>query len=275
MGKHCDSCTNRYQYHKMYSGLVGIPGPEGPRGPIGPSGGPQGDPGPPGIDVVSIDWTGPPSQFIISYSSGTTQAIPIPDIGLDTTLTVLVHGSTNTNKLSVAESGGDIIFTVDTSTDTVRPDTNGTVDLGTALTPWNDIFSVNAPTQVSDSREKTDIQNSHVGLNFLEKLTPKTYKLNNSSSGRLHHGFIAQDVEQALTEINKTNDDFAGLIKHPLVNEQGEPTGEYRYGLRYGEFIAPMINAVKQLNQMVVDLTNQVEFLEQEIVTLKGGGGIE
>ena len=56
-------------------------------------------------------------------------------------------------------------------------------------------------------------------------------------------GMIAQDVEQALAECGIPTSDFAGFIKI-----------EDSYALRYGEFIALLIDQVQKLKARVREL---------------------
>jgi trimeric autotransporter adhesin len=49
-------------------------------------------------------------------------------------------------------------------------------------------------TAISDRRHKKDIKDSDLGLDFIEKLRPVTYRLTNGDES-LSYGFIAQEVE--------------------------------------------------------------------------------
>ena len=86
------------------------------------------------------------------------------------------------------------------------------------------------------------------------------YKFNNKT--RTHYGLIAQDVETVLSDISKSNTDFAGLIKGDISENQDG--SNYRYGLRYTELIAPMIKALQEANE-------KIETLEARIAKLEGG----
>jgi len=159
----------------------------------------------------------------------------------------------------------------------VRPDVDNSKTLGDATRRWNEIFSTNATINTSDRNMKTDINESTLGLDFINALTPvsykwinrqnivsfhdetvdeKVYEINedgenvetivqkvikvpdNTPSGgvRTHYGLIAQDVKAVLDNMNMSTLDFAAYID----------TGEIK-GLRYEEFIAPLIKAVQEL----------------------------
>jgi hypothetical protein len=62
---------------------------------------------------------------------------------------------------------------------------------------------------------------------------------------RTHYGLLAQEVEDVLKDMSISTNDFAGLIKD-------KETG--KYGLRTGEFIPPIIQAIKELKNKIEKL---------------------
>ncbi len=127
-------------------------------------------------------------------------------------------------------------------------------------------------TNVSDARFKTNIKEDVKGLGFILKLRPVTYNLDldkieqylkipdsikNDHNGELNKyklykekekqsGFIAQEVEQAAQELNY---DFSGIDKPKNENDY--------YGLRYAEFVVPLVKAVQEQNEIIVKLTKE------------------
>lgn len=91
-------------------------------------------------------------------------------------------------------------------------------------------------TITSDRRWKTDIHNSELGLDFINELRPVSYYRNNDDRKRKEFGFIAQEIETTLNKYGATN---TGIISK---DDKG------MYGLRYNDFIAPMVKAIQQLN---------------------------
>lgn len=63
---------------------------------------------------------------------------------------------------------------------------------------------------------------------------------------RYHYGLVSQEVKQAVDL--HTQNDFAGWI----LMDPSDPNSEQ--GLRYGEFIAPLIKAVQELSARVAAL---------------------
>jgi len=132
-------------------------------------------------------------------------------------------------------------------------------DLGRAGIRWNDAYINNGVTIGSDANEKTEITTSELGLDFINKINPVSYKWNGRY--RTHYGMVSQEIETLLSDIGKTSMDFAGFIKSPVTDEDGNETGEYRYGLRYTEFISPMIKAIQEQQTIIESKQSQIDAL--------------
>jgi len=140
-------------------------------------------------------------------------------------------------------------------------------------------------TNVSDGRYKTAVQENVKGLDFVLKLRPVTYRLDINKlavalkedeimdeNGNIitsvseidkkarfeksqitYTGFIAQDVEKAA---NETGFDFSGIDK---------PKNEHDfYGLRYAEFVVPLVKAVQEQQKIIEELTKRISELEKK-----------
>ena len=138
---------------------------------------------------------------------------------------------------------------------TSRDDTD---DLGGASQRWDDIHATNSTIQTSDRNEKESITATDLGLTFVNKLTPVSFKRKGKT--RTHYGLVAQDVETVITDLGKTTTQFAGFIKSDISEEQDGSS--YRYGLRMGEFTAPLIKAIQELSAEVETLKTKVAALE-------------
>jgi hypothetical protein len=121
----------------------------------------------------------------------------------------------------------------------------------------------------SDTRDKADIRDTRLGLDFIRALRPVDFRWNlredysSASQGaapergtmkrtRFHHGLLAQDVRAV---IQRTGIDFGGYQDH-AVNGGGDVLS-----LGYEELIAPLIKAVQQLSSQVEDLQRQIHKL--------------
>jgi trimeric autotransporter adhesin len=138
-------------------------------------------------------------------------------------------------------------------------------------------------TNISDSRFKQNIKEDVSGLDFIMKLKPVTYSLDaisiskaigikNSFSGSpdlqakyisernsaRQTGFIAQDVEKAAME---TGYDFSGVDKPKNPNDF--------YGLRYAEFVVPLVKAVQEQQVIIEQQNKKIEMLMKEITLIK------
>lgn len=107
-------------------------------------------------------------------------------------------------------------------------------------------------TNVSDGRFKTQVKENVPGLAFINELKPITYTLDVNGIGKflneentsgniktniVYSGFIAQDVEAAAQKLGY---DFSGVDKPENENSL--------YGLRYAEFVVPLVKAVQELD---------------------------
>ncbi len=133
-------------------------------------------------------------------------------------------------------------------------------------------------TNISDGRFKKNIQEQVKGIEFILKLRPVTYQLDvYSLSKKLNEpadefiesgkhasvmdkemitqsGFVAQEVEQAAKE---TGYDFSGVDKPKNANDF--------YGLRYAEFVVPLVKAVQEQQVMLQQQQAQIDDLKKAI----------
>ena len=120
----------------------------------------------------------------------------------------------------------------------------GQIDLGTNYYEFKDIYSTNGVIQTSDQNAKKDIKDTALGLDFINKLRPVDFKFKENQSNRTHTGFIAQEVEDVLSE------DRALLIKNSTIDEKTKEE-ILSYALRYTELIAPIVKAIQELNEKI------------------------
>ncbi|MEZ4960183.1 MAG: tail fiber domain-containing protein [Saprospiraceae bacterium] len=147
-----------------------------------------------------------------------------------------------------AVSGNHEIVFGNTSTTTI----GGTVDF----------------TALSDGRFKTNIQENVAGLDFIRQLRPVTYQLmaddgrqtDASLDGKTVHrqsGFIAQEVEQAAQHCNF---EFSGIDYREQLD---------KYGLRYAEFVVPLVKAVQELQPKIEQQQQTIQQQDARLDTYK------
>ena len=127
----------------------------------------------------------------------------------------------------------------------------------------------------SDIRDKADVRDIELGLDFINSLRPVDFKWNyrddyietpegedevifhendgSKKRSRYHHGFIAQEVEAIIEE---TSTDFGGFQDHARNG------GDDVKSLGYEEFIAPMVKAIQELTTQNASLLARIEELE-------------
>ncbi len=122
-------------------------------------------------------------------------------------------------------------------------------------------------TTLSDARFKTENAAKVPGIDFIKKLRPVTYYVDHEAMNRylevpkgedvqnrssleakntykpsytktLESGFMAQEVEKAAKELGY---EFNGV--------DAPKNDKYYYGLRYGQFVVPLVKAVQELNE--------------------------
>jgi hypothetical protein len=172
----------------------------------------------------------------------------------------------------------------------VKPLYDNSIHLGNNINRWASLWAVNAVIQTSDARAKTDVQDSPLGLDFINTLRPVSYKwivgknvvtrevdpdapqpppvegmeppepqiiykdvVTPIPGQRTHYGLIAQEVAASVQESGVV--DFGGYVDARM--EEGA-TPETELGLRYDEFIAPIIKAVQELSAKVTALETQL-----------------
>ena len=134
----------------------------------------------------------------------------------------------------------------------ISPATNNTYTLGNATYRFTEVYATNGVINTSDRREKKDIYNTDLGLDFINKLRPVSYRWNTGVDNDVHYGLIAQEAEQAIAEVGKT--EKTSIVTHDETTD--------RYGVRYSELISPLIKAVQELYNRLMGIESDVTALK-------------
>lgn len=182
---------------------------------------------------------------------------------------------------------------------------NNTVYLGGSSARWKTVYLASQPNVSSDLRKKKDISynvddDEKLEI-FFDNLKPSSYVMKDGDSGRVHFGFVAQEVEEAMEVAGMDYKDCAFLQK-TAIDENGEeiqpytvvedPENEgvflksfnitdyenddrikdYDYSLSYGElisvnthFIQKVKNKTKILEETIIEKDKKISELEERL----------
>ena len=117
----------------------------------------------------------------------------------------------------------------------------------------------------SDRNAKTDItalDNKYVDM--FDNIKPVTFKYKDGNAGRLHCGFIAQDIKDAMDAAGISDMEFAGWCKEKnddegfIVKADDGTIPEYTYALGYEEFIPILTAKIKAQDARIEKLEKQL-----------------
>ncbi len=154
-----------------------------------------------------------------------------------------------------------------------HPGYSGNLVLGTANYKWSIVYADNGTIQTSDRNLKRNIEalaDNDKWEQFFDRLIPTSYMFKKRETDesekvhdRTHIGFIAQDIEDAMSDLGMSGEDFGGFCK----DDMGD--GKVEYSLRYSEFIALNTMKIQKLQNEVDELKAMVNTLVEEINRLK------
>ena len=198
------------------------------------------------------------ADFFINLTSGVTLLSP--------TTGTLAFGTSSTERMRITSVGN------------TQPGADNAYSLGVSGTRWSAVWAANGTIQTSDEREKKDIIDSDLGLGFITKLRPVSFKWkvgqnvvtsevvkdeegnpildeegNEKTESviipregkRSHYGLIAQEVEEVLD-----GKDFGGFIHDEETDTKG---------LRYDQFVPLLIKSIQELNDKIAILESKLK----------------
>ena len=238
--------------------------------------------------TLNLNNAGTPGDVLTIYRDGETRlgGSLAALAGLEGNPSIKWDGDGNTG---VYRPGTDIWAWSTSGSETMRLDGSGNLGIGEE-TPSKmldvkngasggdilcyDIYTHDGGAETSDERQKENIVETVLGLDFVNSLEPVSYKWKDTPEiveshtypatdtdpertdhqvyeavtyTRTHHGLISQQVKQAVENAGLTDVDFAGYVYDP---------GRDEHRLRYTEFIAPLIKAVQELTARIEELEN-------------------
>ena len=114
-------------------------------------------------------------------------------------------------------------------------------------------ISTNTSSLPSDLNFKKNISNLNLGLNLIEKLRPVSYNLKiDDLDAALSTGFIAQELEQSLTELGVKENEYYILQHTPNKDET-----QSQYWLDYTKMIPVLVKAIQEQQAQITELKNK------------------
>jgi hypothetical protein len=148
----------------------------------------------------------------------------------------ILHGTDNHDTVGYNSSSGNTFLGSSGRSGNTNIYAGGTVAVqapGTYSSTW---------AKASDRNLKHDIKDlDNKYVDMFDKLKPASFIYNGGT--KTHTGFIAQEMEQAITDSGMTVDDFAGLVT-PKDNDE-------HYYIDYVELIAVLTAKIKQLEAKI------------------------
>lgn len=161
--------------------------------------------------------------------------------------------------------------------------------LGLSANKWKAVYAVSGTIVTSDRNQKTNIKPiEQKYIDLFDRLQPVTFTFKGSEHDRVHVGFISQDVEQAMKELDISAEEFAAFcrdVKMEKVEVVDEETGEksekdvpvkdengnpvYLYSLRYTEFIALNTRMIQENRRKIAEQQTEIDELKREIAEIK------
>ncbi len=114
--------------------------------------------------------------------------------------------------------------------------------IGTLYANGNIISS--SDRDVKNSIEELEAEKA---TDFIYSLKPRKYKYNDGTSDRFHHGFIAQEVKEAMN-----NEDWGVYVDRMPGKNGGK-------GIRYEELIADMVATIQTQNERILQLEEKLK----------------
>ena len=128
---------------------------------------------------------------------------------------------------------------------------DNTLDLGTGVGRWDDVFATNGTIQTSDQNEKQDIASATTKeLNVAKKLSAlfKTFKwkdkvVEKGDKARTHTGIIAQEIQSAFSAEGLDASNYGLFTSDTWTDDDGKE--KTRLGVRYPELFSFIFSSIE------------------------------
>jgi hypothetical protein len=170
--------------------------------------------------------------------------------------TAYLYTTGNNFAIGAGTNSKDILFfTTTSSTYTERmritsaghliPSANNTYNLGSSTNRWATIYSQSV-LNTSDARLKTNIRDLNYGLSSILNLHPVQYNWKEGIDKDNKIGFLAQELRTVIPDV--------------VVGDERKEN----LAVNYIELIPVLVNAIKEQQKQIDDLTKKVKMLERK-----------
>ena len=172
-----------------------------------------------------------------------------------------------------------------TKVNSIFPSVDNSYTCGANSNRWSAIWSANWTIQTSDERQKTDIQGSELGLDFINKLNPVSYKWKVGGNEVSYEEIeVEKKVQETVEEIQKIetieeiNGKFVKVIKEEkiqipvydevdLYDEAWEIIGKHQIP----KMVKKLVKEQKEVIKSKPGSRNHFGFIAQEVEEALGG----
>ena len=166
----------------------------------------------------------------------------------------------------VNKSGTVYALFLSPSASAFYPYISNQISLGTSDHRFRQYYGVASDNISSDRKIKKDITPIENAFDFIMSLKPVSYRKINADTGRLHLGFIAQDVANVAQQTDMGDLSlYQASLKGGGYYDPNVPDDQLEWGLTYEEFIAPMVATIQQQQKQIDDLNERLSKLERKI----------
>jgi hypothetical protein len=166
-------------------------------------------------------------------------------------------GTGGTRTITIGSKNATLVFNATTSisfSNSLLPSATDTYNLGSASLRWNNAYIKNISyvtlTSLSDRREKQDVCESNLGLDFIMNLIPVKYKFKPEyNDEKVHYGFIAQDLEKTIQDMSLEINEKLSIVSESDNKKMYQPM----------ELLAPMVKAIQELAKIVKEIKENMK----------------
>jgi len=144
------------------------------------------------------------------------------------------------------------------------PATDNSFDLGSSTQRWDDVYATSGIVNTSDIRLKKNVNELGYGLKEILKITPISYQWKESNNGETKLGFSAQDLQQILPEVVKTNDVEISEKDGSIHFKPNKTLGVY-----YSDIIPVTVKAIQEQQLQIEALKKENKKLEDRLAAIE------